>query len=201
MGMKIYTIGYTKKSAEEFFGKLEEHGIERVVDVRLKNTSQLAGFTKKADLEYFLGRVLGIEYCHLEFLAPTAELMKAFRDSGQDWDLYESEFSRLLEERDVVSRLDREFFSTKRSCLPSDDGCTKTGVRPLRPMSASDPRTLYDWWSWHTTGERRRIRVRWRRRSRRGLRRWSDSRIGSRSMNTNRRYCSGMAAGNRVHGP
>ena len=115
--MKIYTIGYTKKSAEEFFGALGNHGIERVVDVRLKNTSQLAGFTKKQDLEYFLDRILGIEYCHLEFLAPTPELMKAYRDSGEDWDLYVAEFSRLLEERDVLSRLDPECFSEKRSCL------------------------------------------------------------------------------------
>jgi len=115
--MKIYTIGYTKKSAEEFFGALERHGVERVVDVRLKNTSQLAGFTKKQDLEYFLDRVLGIEYCHLEFLAPTPELIKAYRDSGGDWDLYVAEFSRLLEDRGVLSILDRESFSEKRSCL------------------------------------------------------------------------------------
>ncbi len=125
--MKIYTIGYTKKSAEEFFGALEQQGIERVVDVRLKNTSQLAGFTKKQDLEYFLDRILGIEYCHLDFLAPTAELMKAYRDSGEDWDLYEAEFSRLLEEREVVSSLDRESFSQKPSCLlcsePDADHC------------------------------------------------------------------------------
>jgi uncharacterized protein (DUF488 family) len=125
--MKIYTIGYTKKSAEEFFGALGNHGIERVVDVRLKNTSQLAGFTKKQDLEYFLDRILGIDYCHLEFLAPTPELMKAYRDSGEDWDLYVAEFSRLLEERDVLSRLDPESFSEKRSCLlcsePDADHC------------------------------------------------------------------------------
>jgi uncharacterized protein (DUF488 family) len=114
--MKIYTIGYTKKTAEEFFGALEQHGVQRVVDVRLKNTSQLAGFTKKQDLEYFL-HLLGIEYCHLELLAPTPELMKAYRDSGEDWDIYVAEFSRLLEERDVLGTLDREFFSEKRSCL------------------------------------------------------------------------------------
>ena len=83
--MKIYTIGYTKKSAEEFFGLLERHGIERVVDVRLKNTSQLAGFTKRDDLEYFLQRVLGADYCHTDFLAPTPDLLKAYRESGGDW--------------------------------------------------------------------------------------------------------------------
>jgi uncharacterized protein (DUF488 family) len=125
--MKIYTMGYTKKSAEEFFGALEQHGVARVVDVRLKNTSQLAGFTKKQDLQYFLGHMLGIEYCHCDFLAPTPELMKAYRDSGEDWDLYVAEFSRLLEERDVLSRLDPESFAEKPSCLlcsePSAEHC------------------------------------------------------------------------------
>ena len=115
--MKIYTMGYTKKSAEEFFGLLERHGVERVVDVRLKNTSQLAGFSKKDDLEYFLRRILGIEYCHLDFLAPTSDLMKAYRESGQDWELYVDEFSKLLEERDVLNRLERGFFSEKQCCL------------------------------------------------------------------------------------
>ncbi len=115
--MKIYTIGYTKKSAEEFFGLLERHGIQRVVDVRLKNTSQLAGFTKKDDLEYFLQRVLGADYCHMDFLAPTPDLLKAYRESGEDWDLYERQFCKLLEETDVLSRLDRGFFSEKQCCL------------------------------------------------------------------------------------
>lgn len=115
--MKIYTIGYTKKSAEDFFGALQEQGIERVVDVRLKNTSQLAGFTKKQDLEYFLDRLLGAEYCHLDFLAPTPELMKAYRDSGEDWHLYLAEFSKLLVEREVLGMLNPQFFTEKRSCL------------------------------------------------------------------------------------
>jgi uncharacterized protein (DUF488 family) len=125
--MKIYTIGYTKKSAEEFFGKLETHGIERLMDVRLKNTSQLAGFTKKQDLEYFLDRILGIEYCHMDFLAPTPELMKAYRESGEDWQLYVREFSKLMEERDVLKRLERDVFSEKQCCLlcsePDADHC------------------------------------------------------------------------------
>ena len=125
--MKIYTLGYTKKSAEEFFGLLERYGVERVVDVRLKNTSQLAGFTKKDDLEYFLRRILGIEYCHLDFLAPTADLMRALRGAGEDWDLCTLEFAKLLEERDVLNRLERGFFSEKQCCLlcsePDADHC------------------------------------------------------------------------------
>ena len=125
--MKIYTMGYTKKSAEEFFGALEKHDIERVLDVRLKNTSQLAGFTKRDDLEYFLQRVLGADYFHMDFLAPTPELLKSYRESGEDWDLYERQFRELLEERDVLSRLEREFFSERQCCLlcsePDADHC------------------------------------------------------------------------------
>lgn len=125
--MKIYTIGYTKKSAEEFFGLLESNGIEQILDVRLKNTSQLAGFSKKQDLEYFLQRLLGIEYEHLEFLAPTPEIREAYEESGKDWDVYVDDFLKLLEERSILERLDRDLFSQKKCCLlcaePAADRC------------------------------------------------------------------------------
>ncbi len=125
--MKILTIGTSGRSAEEFFNALEDAGVERVLDVRLKNTSQLAGFTKKQDIEFFLKRLSGIEYHHLDFLAPTAELRKAYEESGNDWDLYVREFSQLLEERKVLERLDRAFFAEKRCCLlcsePTPERC------------------------------------------------------------------------------
>jgi len=125
--MKIFTIGYTKKSAEEFFDLLESHGIEKVLDVRLKNTSQLAGFSKKQDLEYFLRRLLRIEYDHLEFLAPTPEMRIPVQEPGTDWELYVEEFFELLEERKVLDRLDRDLFARKKCCLlcsePTPDHC------------------------------------------------------------------------------
>jgi uncharacterized protein (DUF488 family) len=127
MDMKVYTIGYTKKSAEEFFGLLESNGIEQILDVRLKNTSQLAGFSKKQDLEYFLQRLSGIGYEHLEFLAPTSEIREAYEESGKDWDVYVEEFLKLLEERKVLERLDSDLFSQKKCCLlcaePEADRC------------------------------------------------------------------------------
>jgi len=145
--MNIYTIGYTKKSAEEFFGALEEHGVERVVDVRLKNTSQLAGFTKKQDLAYFLERILGAEYCHLDFLAPTSELMKAYRESDEDWDLYVMEFSKLLRERDVLGRLNPEYFFEKQSCLlcsePEPDHCHRRLVAEHLQEAWSDVEIIH----------------------------------------------------------
>jgi uncharacterized protein (DUF488 family) len=99
--MDIYTIGFTKKSAEDFFELLAEAGVGRVVDVRLNNQSQLAGFTKGRDLPYFLERVVGADYLHLVELAPTKELLNAYKKQGMTWFEYEQQYSRLLDERRV----------------------------------------------------------------------------------------------------
>lgn len=145
--MKIYTIGYTKKSAEEFFDLLESRGIEKVVDVRLKNTSQLAGFSKRQDLEYFLRRLLGIEYDHLEFLAPTPEMRKAYQESGIDWDSYVEEFFELLEERKVLDRLDRDLFARKKYCLlcsePTPEHCHRRLVAEYLQRSWPDVEIIH----------------------------------------------------------
>jgi len=79
--MKIFTIGFTKKSAETFFTRLQQAGVKRLVDVRLNNVSQLAGFAKRDDLRYFTKTICGIDYKHVPDLAPTAflDLMKARR--------------------------------------------------------------------------------------------------------------------------
>ena len=78
--MNIFTIGFTKKGAERFFGLLEGAGVERLLVVRLRNRSQLAGFAKRDDLRFFLDQLLGVEYEHAEILAPTEELLDAWRD-------------------------------------------------------------------------------------------------------------------------
>ncbi|PKN33506.1 MAG: hypothetical protein CVU61_13210 [Deltaproteobacteria bacterium HGW-Deltaproteobacteria-19] len=80
--MILFTIGFTKKNAREFFTLLHRPGLKRVVDVRLNNTSQLAGFTKKGDIEFFLKEIYGLDYIHLPELAPTAEIMEAGRKGG-----------------------------------------------------------------------------------------------------------------------
>ncbi len=99
--MRIYTLGFTKKSAESFFEILRASGVERVIDVRLNNVSQLAGFTKRDDLAYFLKHVCGMGYEHMPDLAPTQELLKAYRDRAITWDDYESQFLALMAERRV----------------------------------------------------------------------------------------------------
>lgn len=102
--IKIYSIGFTKISAEEFFGKLIKAGVKQVIDVRLKNISQLSGFAKKKDLEYFLKALGNIGYAHLPILAPTEEMLYEYREN-YDWPTYERKFTALLEERKVESIL------------------------------------------------------------------------------------------------
>ena len=124
--MEIYTIGFTKKSAEGFFEALKKSGIERLVDVRVNNTSQLAGFTKKRDLVYLLGQVLGADYIHEPLLAPTKELLKAYRAGELTWEEYEVAFLKLLSERQVEQEISRDFFSPRTVLLcsePTSDFC------------------------------------------------------------------------------
>ncbi|HET9309578.1 MAG TPA: DUF488 domain-containing protein [Candidatus Sulfotelmatobacter sp.] len=105
--MKIFTIGFTKKSAREFFGKLRRPGLSRLIDVRLNNVSQLAGFSKRDDLSFFCESILSIQYLHLPELAPTQEMLDGFKKNGGDWGQYEAKFLALMAERRVEENLDR----------------------------------------------------------------------------------------------
>jgi len=106
--MRIFTIGFTRKTAEEFFGLLERAGVKRVVDVRLNNVSQLAGFAKKEDLRFFLKRVCGIEYVHVPELAPTQEMLDAFKKEKGEWADYERKFVALITERQIEVTVAKE---------------------------------------------------------------------------------------------
>lgn len=103
----LYTIGFTRKSAAEFFGLLRDAGVKRVLDVRLNNVSQLAGFAKKDDLEYFLRELVGIGYQHLPELAPTQELIDLARKE-KDWKRWETGYRRLIGSRKVERSVSRE---------------------------------------------------------------------------------------------
>lgn len=100
--MKLYTIGFTQTSAEGFFGRLKASAVRRLVDVRLNNVSQLAGFAKRDDLAYFSAELCGIGYEHRVDLAPSASMFGKFRQ-GRDWVAYEAEFLALLRERRIES--------------------------------------------------------------------------------------------------
>lgn len=106
--MRISTIGFAKKSAEKFFALVKSSGARRVVDVRLNNVSQLAGFAKRDDLKYFLKEIHGIDYVHLPELAPTKSMLDGYRKEHRDWNRYEREFLDLMERRGVESTIPRE---------------------------------------------------------------------------------------------
>jgi len=107
--MKIFTIGFTKKSAEAFFTRLGDAGVKRLVDVRLKNVSQLAGFTKRDDLRYFAKVICDIDYVHFPELDPTSEILNPFKKAKHgDWQLYERQFLSLMRERHIESAIPRE---------------------------------------------------------------------------------------------
>jgi uncharacterized protein (DUF488 family) len=106
--MKVYTIGFAKKSAEKFFELLIKNNVKKVVDIRLNNTSQLAGFSKGSDLEYFLKKIGNIEYEHNTSLAPTKELFDDYKANLITWGEFEVLFRRVLEERNAIKQLDLE---------------------------------------------------------------------------------------------
>jgi uncharacterized protein (DUF488 family) len=106
----VSTIGFTKTTAEGFFERLLTAGVKKVVDVRLRNTSQLSGFAKVDDLAYFLKKVGGIQYVHQPQLAPTDPMLKAYKKEKGDWHAYEERFLGLMSERQIENRFKPEMF-------------------------------------------------------------------------------------------
>jgi uncharacterized protein (DUF488 family) len=106
--LKIYTIGFTKKSASTFFGLLRNSGATRLVDVRLNNVSQLAGFAKRNDLIYFLSELCDMDYVHELKLAPTQQMLDDYKKHGESWAEYESKFRGLMHERQIEDSISRE---------------------------------------------------------------------------------------------
>lgn len=102
----LYTIGFTKKSAEEFFNLLKENNIEWIIDIRLNPNSQLSGFAKGKDLSYFLKELVGVKYKHIVELAPTKEILDDYRKKVIDWKGYEERFIKLLKDRKIGEKLD-----------------------------------------------------------------------------------------------
>ena len=94
--MKVFTIGFTKKNAEQFFGRLKQPGLVRLVDARLNNVSQLAGFTKKDDLRFFLRQISNIDYLHMPELAPSQDILEGYKTSGGECATYESKCLALV---------------------------------------------------------------------------------------------------------
>jgi len=113
--MKIFTIGFTKTTAEAFFKRLQKASVKKVIDVRLNNVSQLAGFAKKDDLRYFLKSIGGIEYVHLPELAPTKEIFDNVKKKKGQWTDFEKQFNELMKSRRIEETIPRD--SVDGACL------------------------------------------------------------------------------------
>jgi uncharacterized protein (DUF488 family) len=103
--IRVYTIGFTQKSAQQFFELLETARIRRMIDTRLNNVSQLAGFAKRTDLAYFLGKIARIEYVHCLDLAPTQEILDDYKKKKGEWQIYEQKFLQLMGDRQIEKTL------------------------------------------------------------------------------------------------
>lgn len=107
--MQLFTIGFNKTSADEFFTKLKQAGVTRLIDVRLNNRSQLAGFTKRNDLQYFAREICGIPYCHELDLAPTQDMFDGYKKVGGSWQAYARKFGALIAQRRIET-IGRDLF-------------------------------------------------------------------------------------------
>lgn len=117
--MIIYTIGFTKRAAKSFFEALRGTGAKHLLDIRLHNTSQLAGFTKRDDLRYFLGQVVGMQYYEVPSLAPEETALKAYR-KGKDWADFEASYLAAIRERQVERHVDVSLFDEGTVLLCSE---------------------------------------------------------------------------------
>jgi uncharacterized protein (DUF488 family) len=118
--VEVYSIGFTQKSAAEFFGILRRAGIQRLIDVRLNNVSQLAGFTKRDDLAFFVRELCGADYVHEPLLAPTQDMLDAYKKAKGSWATYERQFLQLMADRKIETTLDHGLFDRPSALLCSE---------------------------------------------------------------------------------
>lgn len=113
--INLYTIGFTQKTAQQFFDTLVTAGVTRVIDTRLNNVSQLSGFTKRNDLKYFLEKIGGIKYIHILDFAPNKDIWDAYKKNNGDWETYEKKFLQLMSQREIENKVSQELLAG--SCL------------------------------------------------------------------------------------
>lgn len=121
----LFTIGFTKKKAETFFSILQKAGVKKLIDIRLNNVSQLAGFAKRDDLIYFLKELCACDYIHMPIFAPTKEILDAYKKKQIDWNEYVRQFSKLIKDRAIENKISAEELSN--ACLlcsePTPEKC------------------------------------------------------------------------------
>ena len=123
--INLFTIGFTKKNAERFFALLKNNKVKKIIDVRLNNISQLAGFTKKDDLKFFLKQICDIDYYHVPDFAPTEDILKRYKNKEINWEQYEKEFIALIKQRKIENHIKLDFLNN--ACLlctePTAENC------------------------------------------------------------------------------
>ncbi len=169
MTSTLYTIGFTKKTAEEFFRLLQEAGVRKVVDIRENRLGQLSGFAKYPDLPFFLDRILGIQYEHQPLLAPSPEIRDAYRKT-KNWEQYEKSFQELMIERRVVEVVAPEGFEGNVALLCSEPEPEKCHRRLVAEMFAQN---------WSARGHRIEVKHLTMQRPRPRRRSKKDARTGS----------------------
>jgi uncharacterized protein (DUF488 family) len=112
--MNIFTIGFTKKNAETFFSFIKNNKVQTLIDVRLNNISQLAGFAKRDDLTFFLKELCQVNYEHVPELAPTKEILNGYKKGDMAWESYEDKFLNLMAKRNVEKIITKDLLN---------DGC------------------------------------------------------------------------------
>jgi len=127
--MVLFTIGFGKKSARQFFTLLQENNVKRIIDIRLNNSSQLSGYTKKPDLEYLLQVIAGIDYIHNIDFAPTKEILDEYKSKKSSWQTYEMQYGELIVTRNPLEKLDLNIFDG--ACLLCSEPTAKQCHRRL----------------------------------------------------------------------
>ena len=137
--MVLYTIGFTQKSAQQFFELIKSNNIDILVDIRLNNKSQLAGFTKGDDLRYFLKEICNCEYQHCIEYAPTKDILDGYKKKTISWDEYVRQYIPLMQKRNVVQKFAERFSKYRAVCLlcsePTPEDCHR---RLLSEMIIAD---------------------------------------------------------------
>lgn len=117
MSRQIYTIGFTKKTAQRFFELLKNNNVELMLDIRLNNTSQLAGFAKYPDIKYFLHVISDIEYVHDSTFSPSEATLKKYKKKEIEWQHYVEEFNQTMVKREIREYIQANYAIEKRICL------------------------------------------------------------------------------------
>ncbi len=113
--MKTFTIGFTQKSAEKFFNLMKSNDIACLIDVRLNNISQLSGFAKRDELKFFLSKLCGTDYVHINELAPTKDILDEYKKKVITWEAYEDKFLNLMSQRNIERTIGQPLL--ERGCL------------------------------------------------------------------------------------